>query len=49
MKSLIVALVIAAVLILILLALAVRIVRQYEQGVVFRLGGCADREDRDCG
>ena len=38
MKSLIVVLVIAAVLIVILLALAVRIVRQYEQGVVFRLG-----------
>jgi regulator of protease activity HflC (stomatin/prohibitin superfamily) len=38
MKTLIVALVIAAVLIIILLALAVRIVRQYEQGVVFRLG-----------
>ena len=38
MKSLIIALVIAAVLIIILLALAVRIVRQYEQGVVFRLG-----------
>jgi regulator of protease activity HflC (stomatin/prohibitin superfamily) len=38
MKSLIVGLVIAAVLIVILLGLAVRIVRQYEQGVVFRLG-----------
>jgi regulator of protease activity HflC (stomatin/prohibitin superfamily) len=38
MKTLIVALVIAAVLILILLALAVRIVWQYEQGVLFRLG-----------
>jgi len=38
MNTLIVALVIAAVLIIILLALAVRIVRQYELGVVFRLG-----------
>ena len=38
MNTLIVALVIAAVLIVILLALAVRIVRQYELGVVFRLG-----------
>jgi len=38
MNMLIVALVIAAVLIVILLALAVRIVRQYEVGVVFRLG-----------
>ena len=38
MNMLIVALVIAAVLIVILLALAVRIVRQYELGVVFRLG-----------
>jgi regulator of protease activity HflC (stomatin/prohibitin superfamily) len=38
MKSLIIVLVIAAVLVIILFALAVRIVRQYEQGVVFRLG-----------
>jgi regulator of protease activity HflC (stomatin/prohibitin superfamily) len=38
MNSLIVGLVIAAVLIVILCALAVRIVWQYEQGVVFRLG-----------
>jgi regulator of protease activity HflC (stomatin/prohibitin superfamily) len=38
MKSLIIALVIAAVLIIILFAMAVRIVWQYEQGVVFRLG-----------
>jgi len=38
MKSLIIGLVIAAVLIVILFGLAVRIVRQYEQGVVFRLG-----------
>jgi regulator of protease activity HflC (stomatin/prohibitin superfamily) len=38
MKALIVALVIAAVLVIILFAMAVRIVRQYEQGVVFRLG-----------
>ncbi|HTX27904.1 MAG TPA: slipin family protein [Streptosporangiaceae bacterium] len=38
MRTLIVALVIAAVVIIILLSLAVRIVWQYEQGVVFRLG-----------
>ncbi len=38
MKSLIVGLVLAAVLIVILFVLAARIVRQYEQGVVFRLG-----------
>jgi regulator of protease activity HflC (stomatin/prohibitin superfamily) len=38
MNTLIVGLVAAAVLIIILLALAVRIVWQYEQGVVFRLG-----------
>jgi regulator of protease activity HflC (stomatin/prohibitin superfamily) len=38
MNSLIVGLVIAAIVIICLLGLAVRIVRQYEQGVVFRLG-----------
>jgi regulator of protease activity HflC (stomatin/prohibitin superfamily) len=38
MKTLIVALVIAAVVIIILFAMAVRIVWQYEQGVLFRLG-----------
>jgi regulator of protease activity HflC (stomatin/prohibitin superfamily) len=38
MKTLIVALVIAAIVVICLLALAVRIVRQYEQGVLFRLG-----------
>jgi regulator of protease activity HflC (stomatin/prohibitin superfamily) len=38
MSTLIVALVVAAVLVVILFALAVRIVRQYEVGVVFRLG-----------
>ena len=38
MNTLIVVLVIAAVLIIILFAMAVRIVWQYEQGVVFRLG-----------
>jgi regulator of protease activity HflC (stomatin/prohibitin superfamily) len=38
MDALIVSLVIAGVLIIILFALAVRIVRQYEVGVVFRLG-----------
>ena len=38
MKAYIVALIIAAVVVLIVLALAVRIVKQYERGVVFRLG-----------
>jgi regulator of protease activity HflC (stomatin/prohibitin superfamily) len=38
MKALIVVLIIAAVLIVVALALAVRIVWQYEQGVLFRLG-----------
>jgi hypothetical protein len=38
MNTLIVVLVIAAVLVIILFAMAVRIVWQYEQGVVFRLG-----------
>src|ERR1041385_2933557 len=38
MNTLIVVLVIAVVLILIVLALSVRVVKQYERGVVFRLG-----------
>jgi regulator of protease activity HflC (stomatin/prohibitin superfamily) len=38
MKTLILTLVIAAIVIIFLFALAVRIVRQYEQGVLFRLG-----------
>jgi regulator of protease activity HflC (stomatin/prohibitin superfamily) len=38
MKALIIAIVVAAVVLLIVFALAVRIVRQYEQGVLFRLG-----------
>jgi regulator of protease activity HflC (stomatin/prohibitin superfamily) len=38
MKTLIIVIVAAAVLLLIAFALAVRIVRQYEQGVLFRLG-----------
>jgi regulator of protease activity HflC (stomatin/prohibitin superfamily) len=38
MKTLIIVIVVAAVLLLIAFALAVRIVRQYEQGVLFRLG-----------
>jgi regulator of protease activity HflC (stomatin/prohibitin superfamily) len=38
METLIVALVIAAVIVVILLAMATRIVWRYEQGVVFRLG-----------
>lgn len=45
------AVVIAVVVIVMLLALlgfelSVRIVRQYEQGVLFRLGGCAARGHR---
>jgi regulator of protease activity HflC (stomatin/prohibitin superfamily) len=38
MKTLIIVLVVVAVLLLVVFALAVRIVRQYEQGVLFRLG-----------
>jgi regulator of protease activity HflC (stomatin/prohibitin superfamily) len=38
MKTLIIVLVVVAVLLLIVFALAMRIVRQYEQGVLFRLG-----------
>ena len=38
MNTLIVVLVVVAALVLLILALAVRIVRQYEKGVVFRLG-----------
>jgi regulator of protease activity HflC (stomatin/prohibitin superfamily) len=38
MKTLVIVIVVAAVLLLIGFALAVRIVRQYEQGVLFRLG-----------
>ncbi len=41
MKALIVVLVVVVVLVLIVFALAVRIVRQYEQGVLFRLGRLA--------
>jgi regulator of protease activity HflC (stomatin/prohibitin superfamily) len=45
MKTLIIVLVIVAILALVVLALAVRIVKQYERGVVFRLGrviGCRE-------
>ena len=38
MNTLIVIVVVVAVLVLLMLVLAVRIVRQYEKGVVFRLG-----------
>ena len=50
MSTLIVVIIVVVIAALLLLALAVRIVWQYEQGVVFRgWSCCAGRGRRDCG
>ena len=49
MGALIVVLVIVAVLGLLLVAMAIRIVKQYERGVLFRSGGCGESVHQDYG